>query len=181
MKKYLVISDIHGALEGAKAMEEAFAYHHCDTILCLGDVLYHGPRNDLPSSYAPKDVIPVMNGHKDHIIAVRGNCEAEVDQMVLEFPVLADYNTLFYEDHRIFMTHGHIYTPDNPPSLPEGSLFLSGHTHLPVAQKREGILFGNPGSVSIPKGGHPHSYGLVDERGFTVYTLDHTEYMHVDW
>ena len=177
----LVISDIHGALSGAGLVREALQYHECGEILCLGDVLYHGPRNDVPDDYAPKQVIGIMNALKDHIIAVRGNCEAEVDQMVLDFPIMSDSNTLFYHGHRIFMTHGHVYSPDHLPLLAEGTMFLSGHTHVPTAYEKDGLLLCNPGSVSLPKCGHPRTYGLIDESGFTVYTADHQVCMHTDW
>ena len=178
---FLVVSDIHGALSGAKAMEEAFSYHHADKILCLGDVLYHGPRNNLPSDYAPKEVITIMNAFKDKIIAVRGNCDAEVDQMVLNFPITADYNILFHGTHQIFMSHGHVYGPNNLPTLSVGDSFLSGHTHIPTAYEKDGILLLNPGSISLPKENHPRTYAIINEDGFTVYTLDHKQYMHTDW
>lgn len=178
---FLVVSDIHGALSGAQAMEEAFSYHHADKILCLGDVLYHGPRNNLPSDYAPKEVITIMNTFKDKIIAVRGNCDAEVDQMVLNFPITADYNILFHGAHQIFISHGHVYGPNNLPTLSERDSFLSGHTHIPTAYEKDGILLLNPGSISLPKGNHPRTYAIINEDGFTVYTLDHKQYMHTDW
>ena len=177
----LVVSDIHGALSGAELVLNAKEYHGIDEVLCLGDVLYHGPRNDIPEDYAPKKVIELMNALKDHIAAIRGNCDAEVDQMVLDFAVTADYSTLFFDDHKIFMTHGHVYGPDHLPSLPKGTMVLSGHTHIPTAYEKDGLLFCNPGSVSLPKDGHPASYAIIDGSGFTVYTADHREYMHTDW
>lgn len=180
--KYLVVSDIHGALSGAEAVTEAKDYHAVETILCLGDILYHGPRNDLPVDYAPKKVITIMNALKDHIIAVRGNCEAEVDQMVLEFPCMADYNIIPLKNRKVFMSHGHIYSPSHLPTLVKGDIFLSGHTHVPTAKANEsGIYLLNPGSVSLPKEGHPRTYGILTENDFTVYTLDHKEYMHVSF
>lgn len=179
-KTYLVVSDIHGSLCGAKLMEEAYKLHQADVILCLGDVLYHGPRNDLPQDYAPKKVIPIMNSYTDKIIAVRGNCEAEVDQMVLDFACTSDYNILPYKGKKIFMSHGHIYGPDKLPKLAKGDIFLSGHTHIPTATKNEnGIFLLNPGSTSLPKGGHPKSYGLIQDGVFTVYTFEHKEYMTI--
>ncbi len=179
-KKLLVVSDIHGAMAGAELVLDALRTHNPDLILCLGDILYHGPRNDLPATYAPKQVIPIMNGLKDRIIAVRGNCEAEVDQMVLEFPVMGDYNILPFQGRKIFMSHGHVYGPAKLPVLNEGDIFLSGHTHIPTAHKKDGIYLLNPGSVSLPKENHPPTYGLFDETGFTVYKADHTPYMHID-
>lgn len=179
--KYLVISDIHGALHGASTMTEAFQTHSCDWILCLGDILYHGPRNDVPEDYQPKKVIEIMNANAQHITAVRGNCEAEVDQMVLSFPCMSDANTVFLQNRRVFMSHGHVYAPDHLPVLNNGDAFLSGHTHIPTADCKDGIYLLNPGSVSLPKGGHPCTYGVLDEHGFTVYTADHKKYMSVSF
>lgn len=179
--KYLVVSDIHGSLSGAQTVPESFAFHQADWILCLGDVLYHGPRNDLPTDYAPKKVIPIMNDLTKKIIAVRGNCDAEVDQMVLQFALTADYNVLPLGNRKLFMSHGHIYSPDHLPVLNDGDIFLSGHTHIPTAKKENGIFLLNPGSVSLPKGGHPATYAMLDEQGFTVYTLDHNSYMQIDF
>lgn len=175
--KYLVISDIHGDAEGAEAVQKAYETIKPDRILCLGDILYHGPRNDLPPAYAPKKVIPIMNSFADQIIAVRGNCEAEVDQMVLAFPCMADDNVIPFGTKNIFMSHGHIYGPDHLPVLKENDIFLSGHTHIPTAEKKNGIFMLNPGSVSLPKGGHPKTYAVLDEQGFYVYTLDSALYM----
>ncbi|MBQ9047227.1 MAG: phosphodiesterase [Solobacterium sp.] len=179
--KYLVVSDIHGAAESAAAVPEIFAYHKADAILLLGDVLYHGPRNDLPADYNPKKVIDILNPLWHSIIAVRGNCDAEVDRMVLSFPITADYNLFRLGEHRVFMTHGHVYNPEEPPKLEEGDLFLSGHTHIPTVAERDGRWFLNPGSIALPKGNHPKSYGILDEDGFTVYALDHQEHMHVSF
>ncbi|MCI5722415.1 MAG: phosphodiesterase [Erysipelotrichaceae bacterium] len=180
-QKFLVVSDIHGDFDSANAMAEAFSYHQADQILCLGDILYHGPRNVLPSGYAPKKVIQLMNQYKDKIIAVRGNCDGEVDQMVLEFPITSDYNVLYFENHKIFMSHGHIYSPDKLPPLNTGAAFLSGHTHIPTTTNRDGILLLNPGSIALPKQNHPQTYAILDENGFTIYTLDHQIYMHTNW
>lgn len=179
-EKMLVVSDIHGALDGAEILLDALNVHHPSLLLCLGDILYHGPRNDLPSSYAPKKVIEIMNGLEVPLIAVRGNCEAEVDQMVLNFPVTSDYNIVPWGNRLIFMSHGHVYGPNKLPKMKEGDIFLSGHTHIPVCEKKDGVYLLNPGSVSLPKNSHPCSYGLFDETGFTVYTKDHEAYMHID-
>ena len=175
--KYLVISDIHGSLSGVSFIEEALKMHQTNRILALGDFLYHGPRNNLPIDYAVKDVIAVLNSYSTRITAVRGNCDAEVDQMVLDFPLTADYNILNIADRSIFMTHGHIYSLDHMPKLAAEDCFLYGHTHIPQAEKTNGIYLLNPGSVSIPKGGHPASYAVLDEKSFTIYTLDHNIYM----
>ncbi|MCI5773424.1 MAG: phosphodiesterase [Erysipelotrichaceae bacterium] len=174
--KYLVISDIHGAKEGALCAIEAFQLHHCDMIICLGDILYHGPRNDLPASYAPKEVIKLLNPLKDKIIAVRGNCDAEVDQMVLDFPILADYNILYINDIKFFLTHGHHYGPQNEPCLNPEDYLLSGHTHIPTVDDH--LL--NPGSISLAKNGHPNSYGIIDEDSFKIYDQNHQLYMQTN-
>ena len=179
--KYLIISDIHGSLSGALLMPEAFKKHQCDAVILLGDVLYHGPRNDLPEDYAPKQVIPVMNEMKEKITAVRGNCDAEVDRMVLDFAISADYQVFFLGGRRLFISHGHVYGPKNLPSLSEGDIFLSGHTHVPTAEKKDGVFLLNPGSCALPKNGHPKSYGILDEEGFTVFASDHSEYMSVSF
>lgn len=180
-KPWLVISDIHGALHGAEIMTDAFYRHDVCGILCLGDVLYHGPRNDLPDTYAPKKVISIMNRMADQIIAVRGNCEAEVDQMVLDFPCMATNNTLLYQGRKIFMSHGHVYSPDHLPGMSDRDVFLSGHTHIPTAEKKSGVFLCNPGSPSIPKEGHPKTYGLLAADGFFVLTEEHEIYMKVEF
>ncbi len=177
--KYLVISDIHGSLSAAALLKDGFAHHHCDGILLLGDVLYHGPRNDLPADYAPKQVIPAVAAFRNKIIAVRGNCDAEVDQMGLEFPINADYQIVFLKDRRVFMSHGHIYGPAHLPKLAPGEIFLSGHTHIPTAEKKDGIFLLNPGSCALPKENHPKTYAVLDEESFTVFTEEHKEYMKI--
>ncbi len=176
--KYLAVSDIHGSLSGAETVLKAFELTKPDAVLCLGDILYHGPRNDLPADYAPKQVIGLLGPLWHDIIAVRGNCEAEVDDMVLRFPVSADY-CILPGKHRIFMSHGHIYGPDRLPELAAGDVFLYGHTHIPAADVKDGVYLLNPGSVSLPKADHPCTYGILDDDGFTVYTADHREYMHI--
>ena len=177
--KYLVVSDIHGSLGGARLVKDAFQYHECDTILCLGDILYHGPRNDLPEDYAPKEVIPVMNSLRNKIIAVRGNCDSEVDQMVLDFPITADYQILFLNGRRVIVSHGHVYSPQHLPKMDAGEIFLSGHTHVPTVLCTDNLFLLNPGSTALPKENHPKSYAVLDEDAFTVYTEQHAEYMKV--
>jgi putative phosphoesterase len=169
---YLIISDIHGDLAGAELARDAFHRHQADYILLLGDLLYHGPRNDIPPHYAPKQVIPILNELAPYIIAVQGNCEADVDQKVLTFPCMASYNIIPYGSRRLFMTHGHIYGPDHLPYLNPGDVLLSGHTHIYTAEKEKGIFLCNPGSVSIPKGGNPPAYGLIQDDTFSVHTAD---------
>jgi putative phosphoesterase len=142
-----------------------------EKLILLGDLLYHGPRNDLPKEYAPKAVIPMLSGLKDMIIAVRGNCEAEVDQMVLPFPCMADYSQLLVDGKVFHLTHGHHGSPENLPPLPDGSIFLSGHTHVKLDEMRKGIRCLNPGSVSIPKDGS-HSCMVYENGDFRVITLE---------
>ena len=136
--KLLIASDIHGDIESAKILIEAFHKNECDKIVLLGDILYHGPRNDLPGRYAPKEVITLLNGYSDKILAVRGNCDTEVDQMVLTFPVLADYAILSLDGLAVYATHGHNYNTKTPPPLAEGDILLHGHTHVIKAEE-----FGN--------------------------------------
>ena len=167
--RFLIASDIHGAEESAERIKELYESGSYDKLLLLGDLLYHGPRNDLPPSYNPKKVIGILSSLKESIISVRGNCEAEVDQMVLPFPVLSESAVVFADGHTIFMTHGHIYTPEKHP---EGfDAFFSGHTHIPVLEKRDGMIYLNPGSVSIPKGGFPASYATWNDGTIEVKEL----------
>ena len=179
--KYLVISDIHGSLAGATVIEEALNRHECTAIIGLGDFLYHGPRNDIPLDYDPKKVIEILNSYKDIIIAVRGNCDAEVDQMVLDFAITADYNELFLGKRKLFISHGHVYGLDNLPNLKEEDIFLSGHTHLPTWHKEKGVYLLNPGSISLPKGGHPNTYATLDENEFVIYTNNHEVYQSISF
>lgn len=174
--KYLVISDIHGSLDAIIAMEDALKQHGIKRIICLGDILYHGPRNPLPDNYNPQGVFTKLNQYAKDIIGVRGNCDSEVDQMVIEFPITADYNNLYLGDKKVFLSHGHIYGPDNMPLLHKGDIFISGHIHLPIATTQDEIYVLNPGSCALPKGGHPKTYAVLDESSFTIYTLDHQVY-----
>ena len=157
--KWMIASDLHGSAYYCRKMLEAFEREGADRLFLLGDLLYHGPRNDLPREYAPKEVIPLLNGKKEKLLCVRGNCDAEVDQMVLEFPVLADYAVLPVGRRLIYATHGHIYHVKNLPPLAPGDVLLHGHTHVPAwTEFGQGNLYLNPGSVSIPKENSPHSY-----------------------
>jgi len=172
--KLLIVSDIHGDAVCCRAMLDAFEREGAEKILMLGDVLYHGPRNDLPSGYAPKKVIEMLNAVSDKIICVRGNCEAEVDQMVLSFPCMVDKAELYDNDKRIniCLSHGHIYNPDKLPDMPDGSLFLYGHTHVLSIERRGGVVCLNPGSISIPKGNNPPSYAIYDAGKLEIKTFD---------
>lgn len=153
--KLMIASDIHGSAKWCARMLEAWRAEGAARLILLGDLLYHGPRNDLPEDYAPKRVIEMLNSVADELLCVRGNCEAEVDQMVLRFPVMADYAALLLEGHTIYATHGHLYGEDNPPPLRPGDVLLCGHTHVPLLRRHEGFTYVNPGSVSIPKAGSP--------------------------
>ena len=168
--RFLVASDIHGAEMPLREIVRIYEKGSFDKLLLLGDILYHGPRNDLPSSYAPKAVIAILSSLRDEIISVRGNCEAEVDQMVLPFPVLSESAVVFADGKTIFMTHGHIHTPEKHPGGLDA--FFSGHTHIPVLEKRDGIIYLNPGSISIPKGGFPASYAIWDDGEISVLPFD---------
>lgn len=164
--KWFVASDIHGSAYYCKLLLECFEKEKADKILLLGDILYHGPRNDLPKDYAPKEVIAMLNPLKDKIICVRGNCDTEVDQMVLNFPILADYGIISIMDRIIYATHGHKYNPDNLPPLSRGDILLCGHTHVPKCDVNEEYIYMNTGSVSIPKENSHHGYMTIEDGEF---------------
>lgn len=186
--KWMIASDIHGSAYYCRQMTEAYKREHADRLLLLGDILYHGPRNDLPRDYAPKEVIAMLNPMKAELLCVRGNCDTEVDQMVLDFPILAEYCFLDVDGVTIFATHGHVYNPKNPPMLKNGDILLNGHTHIPACEKysledspvhenhlpgeESGFRYLNPGSVSIPKEGSPHSYMTMERGIFEWKTME---------
>ena len=161
--KILIASDIHGSAHYCRKLLAALERENTQRMILLGDILYHGPRNDLPVEYAPKEVIAMLNPLKDRIYSVRGNCEAEVDQMVLDFPVMADYAVLYEGGRMIYMTHGHVFGEDHPPKLMPGDILLCGHTHVPCCHRHEGFTYVNPGSTSIPKNGSAHSYCMLED------------------
>ena len=163
--KIMIASDLHGSAFYCRKMLEALADEQAGLLLLLGDVLYHGPRNDLPRDYDPKAVISMLNGQKERLLCVRGNCDTEVDQMVLEFPILADYGVLMLGDRLLYASHGHKYTPHNLP-LAAGNLFVQGHTHVPLCKEHKGVLWLNPGSVAIPKENSHHSYMVYEDESF---------------
>ncbi|MBE6811918.1 MAG: phosphodiesterase [Ruminococcaceae bacterium] len=165
--KYLIASDIHGSAHYCKLLLDAYQNEHADKLLLLGDILYHGPRNDLPTEYAPKQVITMLNNIASDILCVRGNCDTEVDQMVLDFPVLAEYCILNYNKTMIFATHGHNYNTTNKPKLHKGDILLHGHTHIPACEKVDDFWYLNPGSVSIPKENSHHNYMIFADGLFT--------------
>lgn len=161
--KWMIASDIHGSAYYCEKMIETYRAEQADRLLLLGDLLYHGPRNDLPRDYAPKKVIAMLNEMKNELICVRGNCEAEVDQMVLDFPVLSESCLLFSGGHLIFATHGHRYNTSTLPPHKTGDVLLHGHTHVPACEEADGMLYLNPGSVSIPKENSPHGYMTLED------------------
>ncbi|MBE7047465.1 MAG: phosphodiesterase [Ruminococcaceae bacterium] len=174
--KWIIASDIHGSKYYCEKLIERFNEEKADKILLLGDILYHGPRNDLPGGHDPKGVIEILNGYKDKILCVRGNCDAEVDQMVLEFPIMADYLLITEGDKTIFATHGHIYNETNLPPMGMGDIILNGHTHISKCVEYDSFVYMNPGSVSIPKGGTPNGYMTMEDGLFVWKNLDGEEF-----
>lgn len=170
--KIFVLSDIHGDLDALSKAIGCYKEQKANLLLLLGDLLYHGPRNPLPDAYNPAEVAKLLNTMKTEIIAVRGNCDAEVDQMLLEFPILCDSTQLFVDGSRIFATHGHLYDLENNPLLETMDLILFGHIHLPLCEKMTAMVLGNPGSCSLPKEDNPPSYGIIENRTFSVYDLN---------
>ncbi|HIZ82712.1 MAG TPA: phosphodiesterase [Candidatus Mediterraneibacter pullistercoris] len=184
--RLMIASDIHGSALYCGQMLEAYEREGADRLLILGDILYHGPRNDLPEGYAPKEVISMLNPLKSHLLCVRGNCDTEVDQMVLEFPMMADYCLLELpadpETATVFATHGHVYSPNHLPPLKNGDILLTGHTHIPACDDimdMDGNRYQylNPGSVSIPKEGSEHSYMIYESGRFQWKNMQGKEYM----
>lgn len=170
--KWFIASDIHGSGFYCQKLMKAFECEQADKILLLGDILYHGPRNDLTQEYNPKLVADLLNAHKDKIVCVRGNCDAEVDQMVLEFPIMSDYVMLAEGSSTVFATHGHIYNPANVPSLYKGDVLLNGHTHIPACVDYGTFVYMNPGSVSLPKAESWHGYMILENGEFVWKDLD---------
>ena len=177
--KWMIASDLHGSAYYCRKMLEAFEREGADRLFLLGDLLYHGPRNDLPREYAPKARGHLLNGKKEKLLCVRGNCDAEVDQMVLDFPVLADYAVLPVGQRLIYATHGHIYHVKNLPPLAPGDVLLHGHTHVPAwTEFGQGNLYLNPGSVSIPKEDSPHSYMTLEGNTMQWKELESSAVFH---
>lgn len=170
--KVFFMSDIHGSFYYLEKAINRFKDEKANYIVILGDELYHGARNDLPEGYNPKKVTKLLNEYSDKIIAVRGNCDSEVDEMVFDFPIMSTYSTILYNNKRLFLTHGHIYGEENMPKLSKGDVLLYGHTHIPVAKEKDGIFIINPGSISIPKENNPHSYAVLEDNLFEIKNLD---------
>ena len=169
--KWLIASDIHGSALYCELLLKAYQRENADRMMLLGDILYHGPRNDLPDGYAPKRVIDLLNPLAKEILCVRGNCEAEVDQMVLQFPVLAEYALLPLGKRLVFITHGHVYNNAHLPPLHPGDILLHGHTHVPACEEYDTHIYLNPGTVSIPKDGTPRGYMTLEDSLFQWKTL----------
>lgn len=166
--KYIIASDIHGSAYWCEQLIEAFHFEGADKLVLLGDILYHGPRNDFPDGYSPKKVLEMLNRIKEKILCVRGNCDSEVDQMVLEFPIMADYAVAEANGHTLFFTHGHLYNDEKPPLLKKGDVLFNGHFHTPANRQMEnGAYYANCGSTALPKEDTPHSYILVEEDTLT--------------
>ena len=180
--RWMIASDIHGSALYCRKLLDRYAAEKADRLLLLGDLLYHGPRNDLPEAYAPKEVIDLLNALRDRIYCVRGNCDAEVDQMVLDFPILADYLLLPVGERLIFATHGHLFNESVLPPLRPGDILLHGHTHIPECAEypskagHPSYVYMNPGSVSIPKDGTPRGYMTLEDGVFRWKTLEGEEY-----
>ena len=167
--KLMFASDIHGSAYYARLLKEKYIEEKADKLILLGDLLYHGPRNDLPEGYNPKEVIEILNSMKNELLCVRGNCDTEVDQMVLEFPILADYAVMYLDGKMLYITHGH--HPQNPPMLKDGDYLMNGHTHISAIQDFGGFVYLNPGSVSIPKENTDHSYMIYENGKFELKSL----------
>ena len=170
--KWLIASDLHGSAYYGKQLLAAYDREGADRMLLLGDLLYHGPRNDLPRDYDPRAVTALLNGRRGDILAVRGNCDADIDQTVLQFPIWADYALLAEGKKMILVTHGHLFNLDKLPPLHEGDILLHGHTHVPACEARDGVTYLNPGSLAIPKEGSPYSYMTLENGVFLWKELE---------
>lgn len=165
--KLMIASDLHGSAYYGRALLEAFRREGAERIVLLGDLLYHGPRNPLPREYDTMAVTAMLNSLADRLFCVRGNCDSEVDQMVLQFPMLADCAMLSVDGTEVYATHGHLQGPENPPPLKAGTYLLCGHIHIPVRQDLGGCVYLNPGSLALPKNDLPHSYMTLENGVFT--------------
>ncbi len=169
--RIMIASDIHGSAYWCEKLINEFKAGDFDRLLLLGDLLYHGPRNELPLDYAPKRVVEMLNSVSDKILAVRGNCDADVDQMLLDFPIMSDYCLLFDGENEIFATHGHIYNEEKLPKFSGKLTLLCGHTHVTADRTCGNVRYLNPGSVSIPKNGTKNGYMILENREFKLKEL----------
>ncbi len=170
--KYLIASDLHGSAYWCEKLMQAFARERADKLILLGDLLYHGPRNPLPEGHDAKRTAQLLNSVKDKILCVRGNCDAEVDQVLLEFPIFAENLLLEQNGKTVFCTHGHHYSPQNPPYLNRGDVLLTGHTHVVAKERTETFTYLNPGSVALPKGNGQRGYLTLEKGKFVFCRLD---------
>ena len=170
--KIMFASDIHGSAYYTRLVKERFIEEKADKLVLLGDLLYHGPRNDLPRDYAPKQVIDILNSLSEDILCVRGNCDSEVDQMVLNFPIMAEYMVMYLDGKELYITHGHKFNLNNLPSIKKGTYLMNGHTHVSANEEINGIIYLNPGSVSIPKENTGHSYMIYEKGEFTLKNIE---------
>ncbi|MBQ0146470.1 MAG: phosphodiesterase [Lachnospiraceae bacterium] len=173
--KYIFASDIHGSAYYCRKLLNVFEHSGAEQLILMGDLLYHGARNDLPEEYGTKDCTQQLNEYAGKIIACRGNCDSEIDQMVLQFPIMSDYNLLNLNGITFFQTHGHLYNPEKLPPMGVCRAFVFGHIHLPVARRQGDVYILNPGSTSIPKGGFPNSYAVLDDNVWTVKDFEGNE------
>lgn len=170
--KIMFASDIHGSEYYAQILKEKFNEEKAELLVLLGDYLYHGPRNDLPKDYAPKKVIEILNSMKDYIFCIKGNCDSDVDQMVLDFPVLQESAVLLLDGKRVYLSHGHKQNPENPMPMQKGDIFINGHTHVWKIEDFENFLYINPGSITLPKEGQDNSYMVYENKTFVIKSID---------
>ena len=170
--KLMFASDLHGSLFFCNKLMEAYKKENPDKLILLGDLLYHGPRNDLTKDYDTLKVAEMLNSIKDNLICVRGNCDADVDQVVLEFPIMSDYSSIYLDGRMLFLTHGHIYNKSNLPNLNDGDIIIHGHTHVPMIEKINNIIYMNPGSVSAPRQNNPNTFMIYDNHEFKIKDFD---------
>jgi hypothetical protein len=173
--KFFIISDLHGSAPAFARAAEAFEREKADYLVLCGDYLNHGPRNPIPDGYDPQSLAEHINRYADRVLGVRGNCDSEIDQMLLSFPCLGDYLVFFTAGRRCLVTHGHIHTEKDHPPLSAGDVFISGHTHVPVLKEENGIFVVNPGSLPLPKSELGGGYALITDSGITIKSLDGTD------
>ena len=178
--KLLFFSDVHGSPDSLRLLMQHADHFQPDRYVLLGDALYHGPRNPLRSDYAPPKAVEYLNALTGKIIAVRGNCDSEVDQMLISYPMMSDYSMIWVEEKSFFLTHGHLWDPAKLPPIGMGEIFVYGHTHLPDLRKLEcGVTVLNPGSISLPKGGNPPSFGTYEKGVLRILNLENGSEMKV--
>ncbi|MCD7803854.1 MAG: phosphodiesterase [Oscillospiraceae bacterium] len=175
--KLMIASDIHGSAFYCKKLTKRFEIEKPEKLILLGDILYHGPRNALPKDYNPAEVAEMLNEIKDKVFSIRGNCDADVDQMMLHFPILSDSAIVYVCGHELYLTHGHNYGETNPPPIARGTILVCGHTHVPKFQDYDSYIYVNPGSISIPKEDSPHSYIVLEDNAIIWKDIDGNEYM----